>query len=139
MVNDLRTQVRRKKNQTRRSTDAEKQAIFQDIEEKLHGLDLEGTVSTILVYDARGQINCYGERITPENIFRALNLTIGTQGTKLTGKITYPEMHRMKPITEGYFVPFRNREGEYATLVNIPVDTADPEVLAYHFPKSRLR
>jgi hypothetical protein len=101
--------------------------ILAPLTERIRKTDPTGEVCTILVYDAHGKINCYGAHIQPEMIFNALNLTIGTQGTHLTGTISYPQLDRLASTEKAKLyrgVKFGLQPNQYVALVNIP---SDPE------------
>lgn len=123
-----------KTSETRLSTNPETRKIFDYLDSQLKDLGLEGTVQTLFVYDAHGKINCYGNRIEPETIFGRLNLSIGTHGTRVTGKVSYPEPHHTDSYQKGYFVPgeeFKELKGTYLALVNIPFNPEESNITAY--------
>ncbi len=124
---------------TRLARPEEQRKVFDYLDEQLASLGLEGTVSSVLVYDmVRGEINCYGERIRPENLFLALNQSIGEKNSRRTGTTSFPEIQHLTSYQEGYFIPLKTPKDAYAALVNIPI-SEDPEVVAYHYPKPRMR
>lgn len=138
----LENTIKKIQRKTRLSTNPETRKIFDYLDSQLTDLGLEGTVQTLLVYDAHGKINCYGHRIEPDTIFGRLNLTIGTEGTRLTGKVSYPEPHHNASYQKGYFVPgeeFKELKGTYLALVNIPFNPEELSIVAYPLtPKSYL-
>ncbi|MFA6462054.1 MAG: hypothetical protein WCV90_07360 [Candidatus Woesearchaeota archaeon] len=140
MINDdLARKLKTHLGKTRLARPEEQKEVFDYLDGQLEALGLEGRVSSVLVYDTvRGRISCYGERIRPENLFLALNQSIGEQGSRRTGKTSFPEIQHLTSYREGYLVPLKTPKDAYAALVNIPLSD-DPEVISYHFPKSRLR
>lgn len=129
--------VRNLQKRTRLSSEEEKKEFFGYLNNKLSELGLEGTVQTLLVFDAHGKINCYGKRIDPEIIFNKLNLSIGEHGSKIADRISYPEPHRVDSYQKGHFVPGKNfyQDQTYVALVNIPLNLEDTLIEAYQYPK----
>lgn len=136
---DLARMLKTHQGKTRLARPEEQREVFDYLDSQLASLDLEGKVSSVLVYDTvRGRISCYGERIRPESLFLALNQSIGEQGSIRTGRTGFPEIQHLTSYQEGYFIPLKTPKDAYVALVNIPI-SEDPEVVAYHYPKPRMR
>jgi len=134
----------------RPSTPEEVRKVFDYLDAKLHGFDLDGKVVSVLVRDMNNhRINHYHDRTTslpiPYEVFhREFNLSIGGKGTKVMGTIATPETHRMyNAYKKGYLVrridlgqetdkdpPF---DGQYIALVNIPLELGDYTYVIHSF------
>jgi hypothetical protein len=124
---DLEKQIEKinKKHQT-----SERKEVFQYLNKQLENLELEGEVSSILVYDTfRGKINCYGKYLSPASIQSKLNLTIGTNGSNLTGHVAYPNLNSLSSYQNGYFIPMDtfnpNNSSNYVALINIDINFSE--------------
>jgi len=124
-IKDLEKQIEKinKKYQS-----SNRKEVFQYLNEQLENHELTGEVSSILVYDTfRGKINCYGEYLPTSLIYNQLNLTAGTNGSNLTGQVTYSSLDSLSSYKEGYFIPmsfFNSDNNNYVALINIPVDSS---------------
>src|SRR3989338_74787 len=95
----MNTNLRRELKNTEKAhkpTPSERKAeIFGYLNDQLQYWIPTGEVVSLLVFDAHGKINCYGQRLREEAIFDGLDLSPGVEGTSLTGGISYPELHRL--------------------------------------------
>jgi hypothetical protein len=129
-----------------------KDRVLTALNEHLRAYDPKGSVVSILTRTDRGEINCYGLRITPERIYDRLNLSIGARGPAVTcppgtapedfnehgplaQSVSHRGMQRLTSFEKGFFVPLKGPGNEYIALVNIDVDLGDPDFQAYQFPK----
>jgi len=113
--------------------------VFQYLNEQLENHELTGKVSSILVYDTfRGKINCYGEYLSAAAIHNQLNLTIGTNGSNLTGHVTYPPLDSLSSYQKGYLVSRNsfdpNDLENRVALININVDFSETLKDVVKFP-----
>jgi hypothetical protein len=134
----------------RTSSPEEIRKVFGYLNQQLAEKDLKGIVTTLLVRDSiRRSINCYGLRIEhgadekrPHSLFEKLNMSIDAPGGKMAASVSYPQIFRVTSYQKGYFVEgidfYIKRQAKkkksWVALVNIPVDVADPEMVAYRFP-----
>ena len=133
MKKNLEKKVKSAARKHRLNTAAEREEVFSFLNRKLAELERDGEVVSLLVYDGHGKINCYGKRIPEEIIFGKLNLSMMTEGTKVTSHGSYPELHRLISYRQGYFVSgraFNLPENDYVALVNIRLD---PEQEAFPY------
>ena len=120
-------------------TTSDRKEVFQYLNEQLENHELTGKVSSILVYDTfRGKINCYGEYLSAAAIHNQLNLTIGTNGSNLTGHVTYPPLDSLSSYQKGYLVSRNsfdpNDLENHVALINIDVDFSETLKNVVKFP-----
>ena len=90
---------------------------------------VEGEVVSVVVHDPRGRINCYGQHIEGDALFAELNMTIGVEGSNLTGRVRYPALRRLTYPRRGCFVEGSRFGVEgYVALVNIDINPEEEVV-----------
>jgi hypothetical protein len=102
--------------------------IIDGLNGHLRKMELKGEVCSVLVFNKHGKISCrIGRQIADGVLFHELNLSIGTKGTKITGRISHSTTRRKRLYDRGFFVPADefgvdcSNDKFWVVLVGIPV------------------
>ncbi len=156
LISGLQSKIDAAQSRHKPATREDKDRVFGYLDEQLRSYDLEGHVVTVLTRTDRGEIICYGQKISAENLLLGLNMNIGARGPAVTSppgtspekfvehgplaqRVSYRELHRLTTFQEGFLVllrPLDKNDQKYAALINIDIDFDDHRVTAYHFPKN---
>jgi len=130
MIPDLKQTERTARRLHGFTSERKLEKVTTALNEQLERVGLEGEVVSVLVYDGHGKINCYGRRLPDGVLSDRLNLTSGTRGTRVTGRLSFPPIERLTSYEKGYFVHLETLglisteedHDTYAALVNIEIN-----------------
>jgi hypothetical protein len=153
LIERLRKQIATTERRTGPTPKGAGDKVFDYLDEQLRSYDLDGQVVAVVTRTDGGNINCYGQEIPVDNLFRALNVNIGARGPAVTSPpgtpsedfvehgslaqiISHRGINRLTSYKKGFLVPLSGPDQKYAALINIEVCFDDPDVVAYQFPRS---